>query len=59
MQWNNLFALENNITSVLYSGVTKGGKPHDDKNNHTNMKQIRSKRQTNSNDVHRDIWMRR
>ncbi len=38
MQQNNLFALENNIPSVIYSGVTKGRKPHDDKNNHNNMK---------------------
>ncbi len=42
MQQNNLFALENNIPSVVYSGVTKGGSPHDDNNNCENTKQISS-----------------
>ncbi len=32
MRQNNSFALENNIPSVLCSGVTNDGKPHDDKN---------------------------
>ncbi len=42
MQQHNLFALENNTPSLQYSGVTKGRKPHDDKHNHANTKQIRS-----------------
>ncbi len=51
MRQNNSFALENNLPRVLYSGVTEGRKPQDDKNNNSNTKQIRSSRQTNPNDI--------